>query len=228
MNPHDSRHEEVLSALLAETSGEASELPEALHACPTCRTEWARLHAASARLRAAAAHQRDVLEEAAQDHGAPGEDRLLATLEHLATSERDLRAPARRASSRRRLVAAAALLGLAWLAWRALSVEAPRAPLWLGDEAFEHLEPCGQVETFARFAWTYNGPAASFELWIRYDEDGQPGAVIEHVTCEQASWTPDASALASWPRRIHWRVQARNAFGDALGSASSLAWLSED
>jgi hypothetical protein len=230
MSAHPREHEELLAALLAgERRPGDPEVVRALRECARCRERWEHLRSAASRLDAAADEQHALLAGLAHADPAPGEERVLATLERLADGDG---LGSRRTSRRLAWLAAAALiLAAAWGARRFLvDATEPRAPAWLGNGTLQLLAPRGEVAggRFERFSWTYTGGvAARFTLRIGKLEDGQGGEwLIEHERLEETTWTPDAEDLEQLPPRIRWEVEAFDEFQRSLGSDSAQAWLS--
>ncbi len=232
MSEHAREHEERLAAWLGGEGrpGEA-ELERWLASCSRCRESWARLSDLSGRLQEAGAAQHAALTELEGAAPAPGEERLLETLERASVQET-------RVHRRRRwpLAAAAVLLllltGGAWLA-RSFLLEEGEGRTWLGDGGLRLLEPVGEVRSFERFSWTYDGEAASYTIGIRAAPDSQSDASPVEFQREirrwkETSWSPDGPTRDALPERIVWRITACDEFGSTLDSEEASASLSSD
>ena len=207
---HDDRHGELLAAIAAGERG--ADEPEAAHllrSCPKCREDLAALREAARHVERAGDALRAVIAESRGVHSAPGLDDVAPTLQRLAAERRVPRRP-----SRVLWLAAAALLFLvigplvAYRLWTA--GDAPTAPVMLGSDELELVEPIGEVRDYERFVWKYSGEPNGFDLRI-FDQDA-PDAKPLRVRCEEPIWVPDAEARAKLPARIRWTVDALDAF----------------
>lgn len=168
--------------------------------------------------------RREVLAEAAQLEGVPGEERFrAAALAGMPLAGRDAaEAPARRA---RLWLAAAGILLVAcsalwWFRSSGPGVE-PAEDHVLGSSV-QLLEPVGAVASFARFRWL-PGPFAGgyFEVLVRDEESGV--LVRRSGSRGEAEWQLSAAEEAQLPERIRWEVQPFDASGRPGRPASAQA-----
>lgn len=224
MTEHRSEHEVLLAeALSGERRATDPEVAALLAGCAACRERWSALQAVSARLDEAAGARRADLAQLGRGAPAPGEERVLATMQRLALEE-----PQSRRKVRRPLVAAAAVLLVAALLVRAFLGGGGDGPggLWLGPKPLHLIAPRGKVDAFERFQWTYDGEAAAFDLRI-YAEDAD-GRELQHEIhrWKETTWSPEAEVLRSLPARIVWQVDALDDSGKLLDSGEASARLS--
>jgi hypothetical protein len=226
MSEHPREHEDLLAALLAGERGPAEpEVAQRLRECATCREQWTRLRTTAAQLERAGTERRTALAELERVGPAPGEERLLATLERLAAGEP--RARGRRSLAW--LAAAAVLVALAWIARGFLGGGDGRDPAWLGEGALQIVAPEGEG-SFERFSWTYTGSDAdSFTLRIFELKDGARGKrLLIRERLKETTWVPEAEEQEKLPARIFWEVEALDVFRVVLPGASdsAQAWRS--
>jgi hypothetical protein len=79
--------------------------------------------------------------------------------------------------------------------------------------------PTEHSATFEVFKWELADSVAveGFELAIHRESEGTPGAELRHVSdLAQSEWRPAPGEREGWPETLMWRVEARNANGDAV------------
>ena len=220
MSEHPREHELLLAALLAgERDPVDPEVERRLKECAECHELWDELRGSAAQLERAGAEQRDDLSELERAAPGPGEERLLATLERLASEE----ARAQRRPRRSFFWLAAAALLLVFGAWGLrLYLSRDEAPTMLGESPFEALLPSGPNSSLERFSWQYNGKVEPDRFFLRIWEkkDGPRGDPILTPRTNQSSWTPSAEERARIPAHILWDVEARDANGESGGFSS--------
>jgi hypothetical protein len=210
LSAHPREHEELLAALVCgERDAGEPEVALLLRTCAACRADWEGLRATAADLERAGAARREVLAGQAELAGAPGEERVLATLTGLAPR------PPRRLVSRAVLLAAAAAVLLAsWLVWRGLRGSAEREPVVLGPGDLALVSPRGPGADFSSFSWEYHGDAVAFELRVFALVDGRRGDECFPATrWRGTTWTTPPELLAALPPAIEWEVTAFDDLG---------------
>lgn len=224
MSEHPREHEELLAALAAgERLADDADVARRVRECPECASAWAELEDTRRRLERSAAAQGEALEELTRLRGAPGEEHVLATLEGLAGG----RTPVHRRAWRAWLVAALVVAAGAWIVVRLRSTREPeREPIPLGPVLVLE-SPVGEA-SFESFSWSY--PEAQVDHFVLkiYASPRAGAPLIEQKHLEESQWTPDPQEAAELPYRIHWTVEARDAFDQVLtgGRASAEAWRS--
>jgi len=208
---HDPRHEEILAELAAgERDAADAEAARLLRECVTCREALAALRETVGHVERAGEAQRATVAESRGVASAPGLERVAPALERLASEGRAAPRP------RRTLwlaVAAALFLVIgplvAYRLWG--GGREPAAPVTLGTDDLQLVEPVGEVHEYGPFVWEYSGAANGFDL-IVFDEDAGPDAKpVLVVRCKEPSWVPDAETRAKLPPRIRWQVDVLDA-----------------
>jgi len=230
---HGPQHEERLASLLSgERDAADPDCARWLAECAPCRERWTALRGTCERLEQAAAERRAHLAELRSVKSAPGEERIAAALRRLAEEEPPAQARSVQRidrGSRRWLLAfaAAAVLAGVWIAARFRD----RAPVpertWLGSERLRLIAPVGDVHSFERFEWSYDGAATSYTLRVFEARGAEPGArLIEKERLKETTWTPAAEDLAKLPRSIVWEVEALDDYRVVQASGRESASLS--
>lgn len=188
------------------------------NAAEVSRTDASSTHAMEARLLDLARIQRaDLAYAATLDGGA------------LAAGEARLRAHAQAGWSRPRrsylriAAAAAVLLVAGWfVAQDRKSGDGgePQSPVMLG-QGLACVAPLEGASDFTRFAWTgERRRGASFELTVR-DESGHELARFQDL--ETTEFRVSEKQASSWPDRIEWTIEQRDASG-SLERSTARAW----
>lgn len=210
---HDELHEARIVEIVTGDR-DRSELAD----CEVCRRELAALLDAATRLDAAGAEQREVVRDAAAARAVPGEERVGALVEAMRRGSRPSRRP--RALVPLGVAAAVAAAVLVWIVARERDV-GNGTRLGSGVRCDR---PVGTVSGFDEFEWTAERPAGgSFEVEVREDaaDDGKPP--VARRTTSEPRWRPEPVETISWPPRIRWTVNVRDATGAVVARDSARA-----
>jgi hypothetical protein len=186
---------------------------------PGARAELEALRDLEGQLSLAADERREVVEQARNTSGVPGENQVERVLdEHLPVPRAPNRAGPRWLIP---LLAAAAVVLLMWGPWRVAEDTAPAldpGPT-MGSEWNIQVEGAG---SFERFTWERPLEGAQFFQAKVYNPNDLLVELSESGELEQARWTPDPKVAATWPDEIYVEVHVMDGRRSMLLDSATL------